>query len=169
MRWLPNAVTGACVAATVARAAASWSELPPVMASHFDAAGNPNGFLPRSAFFTIMALACGAAVVIPALAPLLLRHIPASAINIPHRDYWLAPERRTDSVARLTHWLAWFPVPLATLFALTTELVIDANVRHTALNSGVLWTGLALFLASLAFLIGQLYRQFGSPPPPVVR
>jgi hypothetical protein len=137
------------------------------MASHFDAAGNPNGFLPRSAFFTVMAFACGAAVVLPALAPLGLRHIPASAINIPHREYWLAPERRAASIARLERWLAWFPAPIAALLALTTELVIEANLRHTALNAWALWTGFALFAASLAILIALLYRQFGSPPSAV--
>src|SRR4051794_16547662 len=118
MRWLPIAVTVACVTAGVARVAAVWSRLPAVMASHFSAFGTPDGAMPRDAFFTSLALGCGAAVLLPALAPQVLRHVPAAAINIPHRDYWLAPERRAASIARLEHWLAWFPVPVAALFAL---------------------------------------------------
>jgi hypothetical protein len=163
MRWSPTVLIAACVAAGVARAAAAWSRLPPVMASHFSAAGTPDGAMPRGAFFTTLAIACGAAVLLPALTPRLLRHVPAGAINIPHRDYWLAPERRVATIARLEYWLGWFPVPVAALFALIVELVVEANLHHTSLNAAALWTGLALFAGSLMLLIRQLYREFALP------
>lgn len=165
MRWLPNALTGACVAAAVARVAAVWPRLPAVMASHFDAAGNPDGAMPRGAFFTTIAFVCGATVLLPLLGGLLLRHMPAGAINVPHRDYWLAPERRAESIARLERTFAWFPVPLAALFAFTLELTIQANMQRTGLNAGAMWTGLALVVASFAILIVKLHRTFGPPPP----
>lgn len=164
MRQLPNALIGACVVATVARVAAVWSQLPPIMASHFDAAGTPDGAMPRGAFFTTLAFACGATVLLPVLAAVLLRHVPAGAINVPHRDYWLAPERRAESIDRLQRSIAWFPVPLAALFALVVELTLQANIQRTALNAGALWTGLGLFVVTLGLLIAKLHRQFGSPP-----
>jgi Protein of unknown function (DUF1648) len=167
MRGLPTALTGACVAAAIARTTAVWSQLPLVMASHFNAAGTADGFMPRGPFFTSLTIAFGTCLLVLALPPLLLRHVPGPAINIPHRDYWLAPERRSASVARLERVLAWFPVPVSAFMALVVELTIEANVHHSPLNSGALWTGLALLLGSLSILIRRLYRQFPSPPSSV--
>jgi hypothetical protein len=164
MRWLPTAVTAGCIVASVARVAAAWSQLPPVMASHFNAIGNADGSMARDAFFTSLALIFGAIVLALASCPLLLRVVPVGAVNVPHRDYWFAPERRAASVARLERGLAWFPVPVAALIALVVELTIQANVHRSALNASALWIGLALMLGSYSILTAKLYRQFAVPP-----
>jgi uncharacterized protein DUF1648 len=164
MRWLPIAVIAGCIAASGARVAAAWSQLPPVMASHFDAAGNADGFMARGAFFTSLALIFGTLVLMLTLLPLLLRVVPVGAVNVPHREYWFAPERRAASLARLERGLAWFPVPIAALFVQSIELTIQANLHRTGLNSGAFWLGLALVLGSYAILTAKLYRQFASPP-----
>jgi Domain of unknown function (DUF1648) len=41
------------VAALAVRTAVVWDELPPVMMSHFDVQGNPNGWMPRDVFFVL--------------------------------------------------------------------------------------------------------------------
>jgi MFS family permease len=46
LAWLPMAG----VAALALRVVAVWDQLPAVVMSHFDAQGNPNGYMPRTAF-----------------------------------------------------------------------------------------------------------------------
>lgn len=36
--------------------------------------------------------------------PKLIRHAPKSLINLPHKDYWLAPEHRDAATAKFAPW-----------------------------------------------------------------
>ena len=75
--------------------------LPPIVASHFAAGGNANGFMPRNAYLGLMLFV---AVGVPFLLALInssLRFIPPHLVNLPNRDYWLAPERTEQTFAVL--------------------------------------------------------------------
>src|SRR5947207_13752518 len=75
--------------------------LPEKIATHFDGSGVPNGWMPRDALgsFDFIFLVFVLAVVIGSA--FLIRVLPVSLINVPHRDYWFAPERRRQSHARM--------------------------------------------------------------------
>src|SRR6266568_3055820 len=75
----------------------SAEHLPERVATHFDGAGHPNGWMSRSAL-----LKGGAAfgLAFPLLVVgicALVRFLPAAAINLPRKEYWLAPERRGET------------------------------------------------------------------------
>ncbi len=78
-----------------------YPRLPEHVATHFDWAGHPNGWMSRAAHLKILiALGLGAPVFIAAIC-YATRFIPAAFVNIPNREYWLAPERRAQTSTKL--------------------------------------------------------------------
>ena len=86
----------------------SRSHLPIRVATHFDAHGQPNGWMSRDSllrFMTVFGLA------FPLLVPGLSyasRLFPDRFQNIPHRDYWFSPARRAETLAFLFRHSLWF-------------------------------------------------------------
>ena len=75
-------------------------DLPPVVASHFGPGGAANGFTSKSTYTAFM---LALVIAVPALigfSAMFVRILPPRLINLPNRDYWLAPER-SDGYARL--------------------------------------------------------------------
>lgn len=78
------------------------ASLPPLVASHFGAPGGADGFMPRPIYLGLM---LALVVLVPALIALsgqMVRLLPASLVNLPHRRYWLAPERSAATVSELS-------------------------------------------------------------------
>src|SRR5258708_12968603 len=67
------------------------SGLPPLVASHFDAAGHPNAHMTRE-FYTKFIFAMGVGFPIAMVAVLTVIYSKASDMKLPNRAYWLAPD-----------------------------------------------------------------------------
>jgi uncharacterized membrane protein len=105
-------------------------QLPDRVASHFDLSNHANGWMDRTPFLVLTGgVELLMAVLFGAL-PLLLGRIPDALINLPHKEYWLAPARRSESIARVSSSL--LGVGVATMVLL---LVIFQGVF--ALNAGL--------------------------------
>jgi Protein of unknown function (DUF1648) len=124
---IPLAVLALCYAVFFVYVAESFDELPQKVASHFDFYGRANGWMNRDAcvHFTV-----GLGFFVPALIIGLMAgagKIPVSFINLPHRDYWLAPERRKAALAVLFRSSLWFAA-LNVLFVTGLHgLIVQAN------------------------------------------
>jgi hypothetical protein len=118
----------------------------------------------RDAFVGQLAAVGGAVVLLLASLPALLRLAPSGAINVPHRDYWLATARREQSLHRIAAVCGWLAVATAALLVLVVVLTLRANVARTCLDMPTFLVGFGLYLASLAMLLIRLYRQFARPP-----
>jgi uncharacterized membrane protein len=82
--------------------------LPEKVASHFDVHGHVDGWMGKGAFLAFYAgTALGTALVM-FLVGLLTPRLPTSMINLPHKDYWLSPERRKASLASFSGYFGWF-------------------------------------------------------------
>ena len=135
--------------------------LPPIVASHFSASGAANGFMPRG-IYTVLAIA----LVIGA--PLLLALVPAAAagkgarsLNIPNRDYWLAPERRDATIAFIRLHGRWFAAAVAFFLTYVHWLVVRANaLRPPVLSTAGMVSGLVVFFLALAVWLVVLFRRF---------
>ena len=105
----------------------TYDRLPEPLASHFDARGVPNGWTTRATYLAGM---IGSAIFLPALVVGLcfaFRYFPDSMINLPNRDFWLAPGRRAETNAHLFHHSFLFAC-LAILFMLGIHLsLVEAN------------------------------------------
>ena len=138
----------------------TYDELPQRVASHFNAAGVPDGWMSRSShLWTISALAFGGSALLLGVF-YCVRFLPGASINLPRREYWLAPERREEtfqSLFRAGIWLASFEA----LFVLGVHLlVVAANSSEPARLSSGVWLLGGFFLAIIAGWVFALIRRF---------
>jgi hypothetical protein len=128
----------------------SYASLPARVATHFDLYGQPNGWMSRDAcvYFSV-----GLGVVLPALMIGMMGgagRIPVSFVNLPHRDYWLAPERRRAALSVLLRYSLWLSC-LTVLFVTGLHwLIVGANLP----GPGAHLRGLGITLVVVGFLAG---------------
>jgi hypothetical protein len=137
--------------------------LPPLVASHFDAAGVPNAFMSRAAYVHFMlAMSVGFPLALVGLLTLVYSY--ARNIKVPNRDYWLAAERIAGTRAFLIARGAWFGSMLALLMCLVHHLELNANSRVPPhLSAGLAGTLLLAFFAVTAGWIFALLIAFRRP------
>jgi hypothetical protein len=88
------------------------------------------------------------------------RFLPYRFYNLPHRDHWLAPARRTETMAYLFRHSLWFAA-----MALCFAIGIHSSIIHAnSLGQAHLSTLLALalggcFLAGTAIWAGSMIRH----------
>ena len=139
--------------------------MPEPMASHFGTGGKANDWMPKAGFFVLMAGVQVLFLLIFLGIPKLVGVLPNSVINMPHKDYWLAPERRQKSLDLMGDWLGWFGVAMLAFFLLVGQLTYTANLREDQrLDETKMWTMLVLFLAFTVVWLVLFYRAFKKPP-----
>ncbi len=75
--------------------------LPERVASHFGPDNFPNGWMPRASYLSLMLLFAVLFPIVLAVVVGFLPRVATFAINIPHPSYWLAPQRRDETLATL--------------------------------------------------------------------
>jgi hypothetical protein len=99
------------------------------------------------------------AVIFPLAILKFIKVAPASTLNIPNKEYWLAEEQREDTFARIGNQFGWFRVLLMSLFLGINQLVINANLAVQPL-SALSWGILGIFLVAVFWWTVKLSRQF---------
>jgi uncharacterized membrane protein len=123
-----------------------YPQLPKIIASHFDGAGNPNGWSTKSAFFMIYWGIIALATVIFLVMPRFIAWLPNSLINLPNKDYWLAMERRENTMSFIADQVAWFGIATLILAIFVIEVVIRANLPNTRyFSTTAVWILLATY------------------------
>jgi uncharacterized membrane protein len=139
--------------------------MPERIATHFGAGGRPNGWMPRDFLGTFDVVFMAVVLGITVGSAYLARKLPVSLINVPHRDFWFAPERRAASYARLLRHLLWLSCLMVVFLAGVNQMIFIANLRPgTPTLPGfetVLLVG-AFFTALVAWIV-RLYRLFPRP------
>ena len=148
------------IIATILISATS-DHLPAQVASHFGAGGAPNGWMSRNDYrLVILAFAVGLPVAVVG-GSMLLPRLEDTRINIPHRDYWLAPARRDATFRYLAAHAYWLGALLVVFIAGIHLLLLDANAAQPPRLAGqLLATLLVLFLAALAGWIATMAIHF---------
>ena len=140
-------------------------QLPPLVASHFGAGGIANGFvLHRRYLFTVLFLCIG-----PALAIVFPMNValgnPNAAINLPNRDYWLAPERRAETVEFVRTQMLRFGTALIVFFCYVHWLVVKANQQSPPRIPGPAFvSAVAVFIGFLVVWTAIYYTRLHKPP-----
>jgi uncharacterized membrane protein len=154
----------ALLALVAGRALLVYPDLPATVASHFDLHRQADGWSSKGAFLAITAAVLALVAGIGLLTPLLLARIPATWINLPHRDHWLAPERAAATRALIQTYLAWCGAATAAFAGWVLELTYRANlagVESGAVRlSGHMWTALAVYLAFVIAWLVLFARRF---------
>gem|GEM_PF-194360 len=145
--------------AAIALALRQHGSLPARVATHFGADGQPNGWMSRDGH-TIGQVAISFFIggLLVALA-LYLPRVPDRFVNLPHRDYWLAPKRRAETFAWLGSMLCWLGALLQGFLAYVFHEVWRANlVAPPALRLNSLWLQVSLFIFTVGLVITLLFR-----------
>jgi uncharacterized membrane protein len=129
------------------------SELPLTVASHFDAAGHPNGFMSHSGYIRfVLCVAVGLPIIVVAI--LTAVYSRAADLKLPNREYWLAPQRLDATRAFLVAHGVWFGSLLVILGCFVHWLELAANRQqppHLS-NSSFAAVLIAFFIATTAWL-----------------
>ena len=151
-----------------ALAFAQWQDayprLPDRIATHFDGAGHPNGWSSKDSFGIIMAVILGLFLLPMLVTIAIVGKVPDHLINLPRKDYWLAPERRAETISFINRQLLWMSVGFVAFGVYVNHLVIEANlVTPPRLSANFLWALVALLVA-LAIWLVRFIRSFTRIP-----
>jgi uncharacterized membrane protein len=139
--------------------------LPEVVASHFGASGAANGFMPRAFYIAFMlAFVIGLPVLLVFVTSFAIGS-QSARINLPNRDYWLAPERRAQTIRVLRAGIIWFGALLVTFLCYAHWLVVLANEAQPArLAESWFLGGLAAFLLATLIWLKVFVVRFRNLP-----
>lgn len=117
------------IIAALAEGLHDFQRLPEQMASHFNALGLPTNWMAKSYFFDLYAGLVLLAALIEFLVFPLIAVIPPWAFNLPHKQYWLAPDRIDETYRYLDSYFAWSGLVFLLLEVCIMHLVLEANLR----------------------------------------
>ena len=142
-----------------------YSELPGVVASHFNAQGVPNGWQTKSAFFVVFVGVSVLALLVGFGIPRIISAMPPQLINLPNKQYWLAAEHVRETQAFLNAYFGWFGCAVFLAMILTFDYAMQSNLHpDNRPDISRIWYILAGFvLFTLVWTIRMLVR-FGRVP-----
>ncbi len=142
------------------QAAIYYSILPDPMASHFNGAGQADSWMSKQGFFALEGVILLIVICEFTFLPFLIKKMPDSLINLPNKNFWLAPERRAETFAAIGRGFEWFSIMLLALFIAVNQLVFRANIRGENLNAIAIWTVLGIFLLFTLIWMIKFIRHF---------
>jgi uncharacterized membrane protein len=149
--------------AAALHAAYYYPRLPAMMASHFDAQGNPDGWLPKESFFKMHAITFAGLSLFLLAMSFAVRVMPAWMVNVPRKDYWLAPERRGQSLAYVSRVLLWIGNATMLFLIATIDGVFRANLAAPVRMPVDFWIWLAGLLLFVVAVSIRLHLHFRLP------
>ena len=122
--WLPFLALVGWLGIKIAMLAA---QLPQNVAVHFDSNGNANGWSSKEALIGSIGVLAAIFLVVFLFAGFMDR-MPDRMVNLPRKDHWLAPARRTQTYDFLIGWMRWFLVAVFAFIAWLFSAVLELNL-----------------------------------------
>lgn len=138
--------------------------LPPSVAIHFGADGVADGWASKE-FNALFSLGLDLLFLVLIVGmPHLVVKIPPRLVNLPNKDYWLAPANRPATQAKMISLMSEFGVALFGFLALLGILTTWANLSAPVqLNLKAFFGVLAIFGICIAYWCIKLYVVFRIP------
>lgn len=140
--------------------AAYYEKLPEIVAIHFDIEGKADGMASKQVFimFYIALVAllslsfCGLAALLP--------KVPPAFINMPNKDYWLAEERKKESLAKIMRQMFWMNNITILFVIFVMEIIFQTNLTKTnQLNIDFFIILIIYIIFNIAWVV-NFYRAF---------
>ncbi|MFH1501759.1 MAG: DUF1648 domain-containing protein [Candidatus Eisenbacteria bacterium] len=143
-----------------------YPNLPETIATHFGASGQADGWSGTRSFMLIYGVIEGAMVVGAFLIARFAMRIPTGALNIPNRDYWLEPERRSESLHFVWSRVLWMMAATLAFLIAVAEIVFRSNLTPgpPALTRDFLIV-LVVFVAVTGWFSLGILTRFRLPKP----
>lgn len=151
-----NVILYFLIGVLVAQSGFYYTSLPEAMASHFNANGAANNWLPKDLFFICGFLLIAFLVILPHS----FEKMPDSLIKLPNKDFWLAPERRTAAMEIVKYYFEWLNVWIFLLFIAVNQLIFKANIEPKNIAPLDLRLISGIFLAALFVWFIAFTRKF---------
>jgi uncharacterized membrane protein len=141
------------------------ADLPERVATHFGANGAPNGWMTRAGHvrFTVLMGIGSSAFVVAVFA--LIGWMGDAVVNVPHKDYWLVPERRQATSEFIQRQGIVFALLMLGFIAAVHHSILVANERSPvslALREAA-WLGGGFLVASLLWVAVFIGRFLCKP------
>lgn len=107
--------------------------LPAALALHFDAHGNPNGWMSKQFFFVFELILLSFVLVTSLFMAEIIEKSRKKWVNLPNKEYWMANVRRTGRIEVIGEYQEWFSVGVMVLFIGVNRLVFQANIVKQSL------------------------------------
>ncbi len=140
-----------------------YGHLPDPVPSHFDATGNVDGHMGKFGFYILFGVMHAVFLLGFPLLGRFLKRIPDSMINVPNKEYWLAPERRDETLSAnvglltaigwMTSWL------FIAIFQLSGQVAIE--IRSTIAPEIYWLTG--IYVVAVVVGVVWMLRRFRVP------
>lgn len=138
--------------------------LPKVVASHFDLHGIANGWQTKQGFFEVLAGTTFLSAFLVFGIPTMIAVMPG-LINLPNKDYWLAPGQRAASLEFLSGWFAWFGYAVYLVIIVVFDYAMQMNLHSASgANPTRLWYMLAGLVVFAIIWTIRLFGRFGRLP-----
>ncbi len=161
---IANGLFFAIVLATIAQCVHDFPLLPDRLASHFAASGMPNGWMTKAQFMLMYAVMLLPALAIEFWVSHRIANKPDAKLNLPNKQYWLAPERRAETFAYFETFFAWYGCVFLFVMVFAMGLAMRTNFdTPPRLPTGPIVSDIAGFvLFNVAAVIAML-RRFSTP------
>jgi uncharacterized membrane protein len=158
---LPRAIFFAIALSALAQCVVDFPLLPERIASHFGASGAPNGWMTKQVFFLTYGVLIAVAALVGFYPARSIARTSPARINLPNKEYWLAPERRAATMAFFETHFAWYACILLLTEVLAMGLAIQANLNSPPrlANAPILSIILGFLAFNVAFVV-RIFRRF---------
>lgn len=163
----PIVIVAVLTIVSAAQHAWYWPQLPDRVATHWGIDGQANDWMTRTAATVTL---CGIQIGIPLFliaVTSLASRLPVSMVNIPNREYWLHPDRRSATLEWMSRMMGWIAV-LTSLFMIGIgHLTFMANKTGSGLHVGFFLAALGGYLICVFSIAGRSLCRFRMPRPTV--
>ncbi len=150
--------------AAIAQCLHDFPLLPERMASHFGASGMPNGWMTKQQFFMTFAVTLLPALLVEFRVARRIKNKLNAKLNLPNKEYWLAPERRAETFGYFESFFAWYGCAFLFVVAFAMGLAMRANLyTPPQLPTGPIVSVIAGFVLYNVAAIIVMYRRFSTP------
>jgi len=138
--------------------------LPERLAVHFGSSGEADGWSSKGEFMVLFGAVEAFFVLFGVGLALALDRIPVALINVRHKDYWFAPEKREESLEFLKNQILWMETATLGFFVAMAQFIFSGNLGDTPPRlSGDFWYVLVAFIAVISWFSLRIVLRFRAP------
>lgn len=140
-----------------------YPSLPERMATHFGPSGKADGWMSKSANAIFYIALVGVFSLAWVGIGWLLKKTPDDMINVPNKEFWLAPERREQSLTRMGHQMATFGIATIAFLMAVMQTVFLSNLRGSDQLGSLFFVYFAGFMLYTGIWTVQMLRDWKLP------